>query len=71
MSVTRRANAARSRTSAGYLVCLLMAPSSQELEPPGKPEQFKVTPSLRFAQIAPVAAAGYTNICLVLQFRVI
>ena len=28
---------ARSFTSAGYLVCVCMSPSSQRLEPPGKP----------------------------------
>src|SRR5690606_36964898 len=31
---------ARSLTSGEYLVCLLMTPSSQEMEPPGKPGRF-------------------------------
>ena len=33
---------ARSRNSGGYLISLLIAPSSQGLEPPTKPGRFKV-----------------------------
>jgi hypothetical protein len=35
---------ARARTSGEYLVCLLIAPSSQELEPPANPRRFSSLP---------------------------